>query len=278
MCFYNATEHESYTVAKTLSDYYEDGAGVKVRLVCMQDLIFDDGGREDMELDMQLAALSTATCPRRETSHAVRPAVVLGYACCAADVQNVRSKAAPSYTRSVRRNRRFACRPLLVTACTPVPDTVCHACTSACAPACAWRHCSRHRRRKLLVQLVGASTAYLMFGRLSLLGYDTTSTQVRTLGSAERASAGCFVVRHLSLLGHCTTSTQVRNRGLVERVPPSARTLQASSEKGGGSNNLNMPTSGDNKPVNLDVVIATPRSEDYTGEEPRLHTGHCPEP
>jgi hypothetical protein len=80
--------------------------------------------------------LSTATCPRRETSHAARPAVVLSFACCAVDVQNVCSKAASSCTRSARRNLRFACRLSLVTACTPVPGPACHACTSACAPAC----------------------------------------------------------------------------------------------------------------------------------------------
>ena len=47
MCFYDATEHESYTVAKTSSDYYEDSTCVKVRVVRTQDLICNGGSRED---------------------------------------------------------------------------------------------------------------------------------------------------------------------------------------------------------------------------------------
>jgi hypothetical protein len=75
VCFYNTAERESNTVAKTSSDYYEDGTCVKVRLVRMQDLICDGGSREETELDMQLA-----TCPRRETSRAARLGVVLSLA------------------------------------------------------------------------------------------------------------------------------------------------------------------------------------------------------
>jgi hypothetical protein len=48
VCFYDAAERESNTVAKTLSDYYEDGTCVKVRLV----RICDGGSREVTELDM----------------------------------------------------------------------------------------------------------------------------------------------------------------------------------------------------------------------------------
>jgi hypothetical protein len=40
---HDAAERESTTVAKTSSDYYEDGNCVKVRLVRMQDLICDGG-------------------------------------------------------------------------------------------------------------------------------------------------------------------------------------------------------------------------------------------
>jgi hypothetical protein len=49
--------------------------------------------------------------------------------CCEADVLDVHSKTASRCTRSARRNMRFACRPLLVTACTPVlgpPVTLAH--------------------------------------------------------------------------------------------------------------------------------------------------------
>ena len=41
VCFYDAAERESTTVAKTSSGYYEDGTCVKVRLVHTQDLICD---------------------------------------------------------------------------------------------------------------------------------------------------------------------------------------------------------------------------------------------
>ena len=47
VCFYNAAERESNMVAKTSSDYYEDSTCVKVRVVRMQDLIYDGGSRED---------------------------------------------------------------------------------------------------------------------------------------------------------------------------------------------------------------------------------------
>jgi hypothetical protein len=40
---HDAAERESTMVAKTSSDYYEDGTCVKVRLVRMQDLICDGG-------------------------------------------------------------------------------------------------------------------------------------------------------------------------------------------------------------------------------------------
>jgi hypothetical protein len=84
VCFYDAAERESTTVAKTSSDYYEDGTCVnKVRLVRMQDLICDGGSREETELDMQLA-----TCPRRETSRAALLGVVLSFTCCYARFQH----------------------------------------------------------------------------------------------------------------------------------------------------------------------------------------------
>ena len=92
---HDAAERESTTVAKTSSDYYEDGTCVKVRLVRMQDLICDGGSGQETELDMQLA-----TCPHRETSRAAQPQdrsqlrLVLHTfsarcfaVCCAADVQ-----------------------------------------------------------------------------------------------------------------------------------------------------------------------------------------------
>jgi hypothetical protein len=54
-------QRESYAVAKISSDDYEDGAGIKVRLVRMPNPISEGDSREHMELDLQLAALSTAT-------------------------------------------------------------------------------------------------------------------------------------------------------------------------------------------------------------------------
>jgi hypothetical protein len=137
---HDAAERESTTVAKTSSDYYEDGTCIKVRLVRMQDFICDGGSGKETELDMQLA-----TCPRRETSRAARLRIVLCFAWCSTRCQhaalqfavqvtsNVRTKTASRCTRSVRRDRRFACRSVLVTACTPVLGPACHSCTSACA-------------------------------------------------------------------------------------------------------------------------------------------------
>jgi len=139
---HDAAERESTMVAKTSSDYYEDGTCVKVRLVRMQDLICDGGSGQETELDMQLA-----TWPHRETSRAACLGVVLSFAWCSTRFQhaalqfvvqltsNVRTKTASRCTRSVRRDRRFACRPVLVTACTPVLGPACHARTSACALA-----------------------------------------------------------------------------------------------------------------------------------------------
>jgi hypothetical protein len=102
VCFYDAAERESNTVAKTSSDYYEDGTCLKMRLVRMQDLICHGGSREEAELDMQLA-----TCPRRETSRAARLGVVLSFACCSARFQHPASQFVVRRTskKSARRPR-----------------------------------------------------------------------------------------------------------------------------------------------------------------------------